>query len=96
MKGDKKMLTRGKDGKIIDVDDDNLIPWMRHKQGAAAKLTEDYVSRNADTMPKFTHDDVVDIMLEAWRGCEEYDPESLVIHGIYYGLALAEKSQKVK
>lgn len=90
------MLTRGKDGQIVDVNDDKLNPWLRHKQGAAAKLTEDYVSRNADTMPKFTHDDIVDIMLTAWSDCGEYDPEALVVHGIYYGLALAEESQKVK
>ena len=87
------MLTRGKDGQIVDVNDDTLNPWLRHKQGAAAKLTEDYVSRNADTMPKFTHDDIVDIMLTAWHDAGEYDPEALVVHGIYYGLALADKMQ---
>ena len=87
------MLTRGKDGKMVESDDINLIPWFRHKKGRAAKLTEDYVIRLGDKELPFNHDDVVDIMMTAWHDAEAPDPETFVIYGIYFGLALAE-SQK--
>ena len=91
------MITFNKDGEVIVLDDREHNPYFRHKDGEAMTMVREYIRTHDDNnSPVFGDKEILDICAAVSYETGVVDPMLIAQYAIYYGLALAEKSQKVK